>query len=108
MATGGNVLPQHKAVVFDEAHQIEDVATDYLGVEVSNFSVRYLLDNLLSQRTRKGLLTRLKVQGREVHVARDIVDDLRLTAENFFLNLHDVLSRRRSFACGSPASSPTF
>src|SRR5574341_164375 len=31
MATGGNVLPQYKAVVFDEAHQIEDVATDYLG-----------------------------------------------------------------------------
>jgi len=91
MATGGNVLPQHKAVVFDEAHQIEDVATDYLGVEVSNNSIRYLLDNLLSQRTRKGLLTRLKVQGQTVQQARDIVDDMRLIAENFFLNLHDVL-----------------
>ncbi|MHB8845408.1 MAG: ATP-dependent DNA helicase [Nitrospirota bacterium] len=91
MATGGNVLPQHRAVVFDEAHQIEDVATDYLGIEVSNYSVRYLLDNLLSQRTRKGLLTRLAVQDHHVRVARDLVDDLRLTAENFFLNLHDVL-----------------
>ena len=63
MATGGNVLPQYKAVVFDEAHQVEDVATDYLGVEVTNFSVTYLLDTLLSQRTRKGLLTRLTAQG---------------------------------------------
>jgi ATP-dependent DNA helicase DinG len=53
MATGGNVLPLHKVVVFDEAHQIEDVATDYLGVEVTNFAVRYLLDTLLSQRTRR-------------------------------------------------------
>ena len=93
MATGGNVLPQHRAVVFDEAHQIEDVATDYLGIEVSNYSVRYLLDNLLSQRTRKGLLTRLTVQGHEVQTARDVVDGLRLTAENFFLNLHDVLKQ---------------
>jgi ATP-dependent DNA helicase DinG len=91
MATGGNVLPQHQAVVFDEAHQIEDVATDYLGIEVSNYSVRYLLDNLLSQRTRKGLLTRLAVQDHQVRTARDLVDDLRLTAENFFLNLHEVL-----------------
>ncbi len=91
LATGGNVLPQHRAVVFDEAHQIEDVATDYLGVEVSNYSVRYLLDNLLSQRTRKGLLTRLRVQGNETQTCRDLVDDLRLTAENFFLDLHDAL-----------------
>ena len=91
MATGGNVLPPHQAVVFDEAHQVEDVATDYLGVEVSNSSVRYLLDTLLSQRTRKGLLTRLKVQDHEAQNARNLVDDLRLTAENFFLNLQDVL-----------------
>jgi len=91
LATGGNVLPQHRAVVFDEAHQIEDVATDYLGVEVSNYSVRYLLDNLFSQRTRKGLLTRLRVQGHEAQTCRDIVDNLRQTAENFFLNLADAL-----------------
>jgi ATP-dependent DNA helicase DinG len=106
MATGGNVLPQHKAVVFDEAHQIEDVATDYLGVEVSNFSVRYLLDNLLSQRTRKGLLTRIKVQGGEAHAARDIVDDLRLTAENFFLNLHDVLKQETVLRVRQPGIVP--
>jgi len=93
MSTGGNVLPQHRAVVFDEAHQIEDVATDYLGIEVSNYSVRYLLDNLLSQRTRKGLLTRLTVQDHHVRVASDLVDDLRLTAEHFFLNLHGLLKQ---------------
>ncbi|MDH4161757.1 MAG: DEAD/DEAH box helicase [Nitrospirota bacterium] len=91
LATGGNVLPQHRAVVFDEAHQIEDVATDYLGIEISNYSVRHLLDNLLSQRTRKGLLTRLKAPGPEVQAAREIVDGLRQSAENFFLNLHEVL-----------------
>jgi ATP-dependent DNA helicase DinG len=58
---------------------------------VSNYSVRYLLDNLLSQRTRKGLLTRLKVQDQAALNARSVVDDLRLIAENFFLNLQDVL-----------------
>ncbi len=93
MATGGNVLPQFKAVVFDEAHQVEDVATDYLGVEVTNFSVKYLLDTLLSQRTRKGLLTRLTVQDAEVQVLRGRVDGLRVVSDNFFLNLHPFLSR---------------
>jgi ATP-dependent DNA helicase DinG len=91
MATNGNVLPQYKAIVFDEAHQVEDVATDYLGVEISNFSVRYLLDTLLSQRTRKGLLTRLTAQGPEAQTLRGMVDGLRVVADNFFLNLHPLL-----------------
>jgi ATP-dependent DNA helicase DinG len=91
MATGGNVLPFYKAVVFDEAHQVEDVATDYLGVEVSNYSVRYLLDSLLSQRTRKGMLTRLTAQGAETQVAREMTDGLRVVSENFFLDLASLL-----------------
>jgi ATP-dependent DNA helicase DinG len=93
LATGGNVLPPSKAVVFDEAHQIEDVATDYLGSEVSNFSVRYLLDALLSQRTRKGMLTRLTIHSHEVEAVKGMVDELRMAAENFFLDLHGVLKK---------------
>ncbi len=91
MATGGNILPYYKAVVFDEAHQLEDVATDYLGVEVTNYSVRYLLDSLLSYRTRKGLLTRLTAQDSEVQHLRGMVDGLRIVADNFFFNLHPLL-----------------
>jgi len=93
MATGGNVLPQYRAVVFDEAHQVEDVATDYLGMEITNFSVRYLLDTLLSQRTRKGLLTRLTIQNAEVQVLRGMVEGLRVISDNFFLNLHPLLHK---------------
>jgi ATP-dependent DNA helicase DinG len=93
MATGNNVLPFHKAVVFDEAHQIEEVATDYLGVEVSNAAVRYLLDTLLSQRTRKGMLTRLTSQGHEVQIIRGMVDGLRVISDNFFLNLHPFVQK---------------
>lgn len=96
MATGGNVLPSYKAVVFDEAHQVEDVATDYLGVEVTNFSVRYLMDQLISQRTRKGLLTRLTVQDGDVQVVRGMVDGLRVISDNFFLNLHPFLIKEQS------------
>ena len=33
----GSVLPEYEAVVFDEAHEIEDVASDYFGREVSNY-----------------------------------------------------------------------
>ena len=55
MATGGRVLPGFQCVVFDEAHELEDVAAAHLGVEISNFSVLHLCDSVLSARG-KGLL----------------------------------------------------
>jgi len=33
----GGVLPEYHAVVFDEAHEIEDVAAQYFGVSISNY-----------------------------------------------------------------------
>jgi ATP-dependent DNA helicase DinG len=106
MATGGNVLPLFQDVVFDEAHQIEEVATDYLGVEITNYSVRYLLDGLLSHRTRKGLLTRLTVQDAELQAVRAMVDGLRLVSENFFLNLAPFLAREPVLRVRKPGVVP--
>jgi ATP-dependent DNA helicase DinG len=34
LASGGSVLPEHQVVVFDEAHEIEDVMTARLGLEI--------------------------------------------------------------------------
>ncbi|MGH9081683.1 MAG: ATP-dependent DNA helicase, partial [Acidimicrobiales bacterium] len=34
LASGGAVLPAHEVVVFDEAHEVEDVMTDTLGVDI--------------------------------------------------------------------------
>src|ERR1700693_5386145 len=33
----GSILPEYSAVVFDEAHEIEDVASDYFGRQVFNY-----------------------------------------------------------------------
>src|SRR5271154_6344718 len=33
----GSILPEYSAVVFDEAHEIEDVASDYFGRQLSNY-----------------------------------------------------------------------
>lgn len=37
------VLPPHEALIFDEAHQIEDIASDFFGVQVSTSRVEGLL-----------------------------------------------------------------
>lgn len=33
----GSILPEYSAVVFDEAHEMEDIASDYFGRQISNF-----------------------------------------------------------------------
>jgi ATP-dependent DNA helicase DinG len=33
----GSILPEYAAVIFDEAHEIEDVAGDYFGRSISNY-----------------------------------------------------------------------
>ncbi len=35
LATGGGVLPEHDVVVFDEAHQLEEVISATAGIELS-------------------------------------------------------------------------
>jgi ATP-dependent DNA helicase DinG len=38
----GGILPEYEAVVFDEAHDVEDVAAQYFGVSISNYRLQEL------------------------------------------------------------------
>jgi ATP-dependent DNA helicase DinG len=59
IANAGAVLPAFDAVVFDEAQNLEETATQFLGLEISNSSLIYFLDRLHNPRTKRGLLTRI-------------------------------------------------
>ena len=74
-----SLLPSYEAVVLDEAHSIEEVASHYLGLDVRNTQVRWLLDMLYSERRRKGLLV-----GYEGAGARSAVKAGRSTADACF------------------------
>jgi ATP-dependent DNA helicase DinG len=42
----GGIIPEYAAVVFDEAHEIEDVAGKYFGVGVSNYQFQELVRDI--------------------------------------------------------------
>jgi ATP-dependent DNA helicase DinG len=50
------ILPEYDFVVIDEAHNIEHVAEEHFGINISNFTFSYLLNRLYNSRTRKGIL----------------------------------------------------
>ena len=53
---GVNYLPKYDLLILDEAHTVEDVASDHFGVSVSESQVGFLLHSLQSERTGKGFL----------------------------------------------------
>ncbi len=50
----GSIIPEYAAVVFDEAHEIEDVVGQYFGVSVSNYQFADLRRDIASLARRKG------------------------------------------------------
>jgi ATP-dependent DNA helicase DinG len=70
--TGAAVLPKYDAVVFDEAHTVEEVATEHFGAQLSSFRIgelaRDALKSLQDHPDRVealGLATRLLREGRD-------------------------------------------
>ncbi|GAB4134760.1 MAG: helicase C-terminal domain-containing protein [Planctomycetaceae bacterium] len=55
---GASILPDYDVVVFDEAHTIEAVASDHLGIAISSGQMEYWLNRLYNDRTNRGLLVR--------------------------------------------------
>jgi ATP-dependent DNA helicase DinG len=47
-------------VIFDEAHTLEGVASKHIGLGVSQYGLRYVLQRLYNARTKKGMFTVLR------------------------------------------------
>jgi len=73
------ILPAYRAVVIDEAHNIEHVAEDHFGIDISNFTITYLLAALYNTRTHRGLLA-----FGETDDARQLVRQCSESAKVFF------------------------
>ncbi|MEM9915488.1 MAG: helicase C-terminal domain-containing protein [Planctomycetota bacterium] len=57
---GYAILPPYDAVILDEAHTIEDVASDHFGLSVTRFQVGYLLSRLYQAKRHRGVLPSLQ------------------------------------------------
>src|ERR1035438_2030394 len=97
----GGILFKNDFVIFDEAHQMEPVASRHIGLSVSSGQVRYALNRLWNPRTEKGLLGTLH-KGAAVKLVADILSE----ADKFFENVEAACeeiqqnARRDSFGGG--------
>ncbi|XVJ58365.1 MAG: helicase [Tepidisphaera sp.] len=61
-AQDAGFMPDYHHVVLDEAHNIEDVASEHFGVSLSEGRVMHLLSTLYAERSGKGYLPNLTLQ----------------------------------------------
>ena len=87
--SGASILPEYDAVIFDEAHTLEAVAGDHLGLSVTSGQVHYILSRLYNDRTNKGLLVSEKDERGRFAKAQKLVIDCCTLADEFF---SDVMS----------------
>jgi ATP-dependent DNA helicase DinG len=78
---GGSLLPDYQIVIFDEAHTLEEVAADHLGLQVGRGSMEWLFNKLLNPRG-KGILGFLPADQAIAQLERT-----RQAAERFFASL---------------------
>jgi ATP-dependent DNA helicase DinG len=90
---GQGVLPAYDRLVFDEAHNIESVACDQLGISVSSGQVGFLLDQLWSGRRQRGLLAGLPIG---TDTARRLCESAARAADDFFTSLAAWLESGRN------------
>jgi ATP-dependent DNA helicase DinG len=78
---GASLLPKYRVAILDEAHTLEDVAAEHLGLQVSRGQVEYLLNKLLLER-RGRLQGLLALHGN--NESFQLVSTTRAAADQFF------------------------
>ena len=79
-----SLLPDYQVVVLDEAHTVEAVAADHLGIRLTSGQIEYVLSRLYNDRTQKGLLVH-----HDMRDLAELVDRCRVAADEFFADLTD-------------------
>ena len=106
VAGGGNLLPEHEVVIFDEAHQLEDVISSTIGVEIGPSQVTNVAVAVRSIVHDDGLPTQFSDSAVRLRdslvvyfgkqVAQPIPDEIRATLLDIRLHIDTALSTIRA------------
>jgi ATP-dependent DNA helicase DinG len=81
------ILPNYQVAILDEAHNLEDVAAEHLGLQISRGQIDYLLNKLLRERKTGGGDVQGLLSLRGGDAAWDQVYRTRQETERFFQNV---------------------
>jgi ATP-dependent DNA helicase DinG len=90
-----DLLPEYKFIIIDEAHNIEHVADEHFGIDVSSYRIRRLLGELYNPVKKRGFLSFFDAT--EVIAA---VNQTRRAGEEFFSRVRNWYQESRQAGIG--------
>lgn len=100
------ILFKNDFVIFDEAHNLEHVASRHIGINVSNTQLKWALHRLWNPKTEKGLLSILR-KGNIVELVANLLDE----TDKFFIRVEetcDELAERRQKSYSNKNQADSF
>ena len=86
---GNEFLPPYSLLILDEAHNVEGVASEAFGIEVTDAQVRFLLDGLFNPETGRGFVASFRNQE-----AVGLVNTARTAAGALFDSVRDYVAEQ--------------
>ncbi len=105
-AEGAAILPPYGYVVFDEAHQMEQVASGHLGIRLSLYMVEYWINRIHSDK-RRGILAVLK-DGKGTFMADQVHEAAETFSSPSAITLNSEPPKPSSAYSHRRPSKPTF
>ncbi len=102
---GTGFLPDYQHVILDEAHNLEDVASDHFGLSLSEGRVRHLVSLLVQPRRQRGFLATVRT-GDDGAAIQERAHGLALTALSTAEEFFEGLVQRVSGEVGSVRLPP--
>ncbi len=84
---GTSMLPRYDVAVLDEAHTLEAVAADHMGLAIGEFGLMRLVGALYQPRTGRGFLSGVRYC--DARTAIEAARNTEIEAQRFFDSLHD-------------------
>ncbi|MEO0072244.1 MAG: helicase C-terminal domain-containing protein [candidate division WOR-3 bacterium] len=85
------ILPSFSAVVFDEAHRVEESAAKYFGMEISNQNITHLLDSIKNLQKSSKALVYLNASPQTKNTINSLLDQAQLASDELFSQLLSLI-----------------
>lgn len=101
------VLPKHNVVIFDEAHDIENVASNFMGIQVSNHRLKHFTGTLVSNINNNKTLRKI-VGTKILNELANIVEEITLETISFFNDIREKYSKKEGSSFTLRLKEPNF
>jgi len=95
------IFPKFDAIIFDEAHDIENVATNFLGRKISNFRLKHFTSSFVAN-INNNMTLRKAINSIFVKKAGKIIEKLNVESKAFFSSVEDYLKKEITLRIRKP------